>query len=137
MNLDTLFTNYGGLIKTTKSTKKPNLSMEEILRNGIQTQRETELNTPKSWFKEGKVTPKVGVYPLVKMEDSSMGLEMTENQYEGFLNGLEESLNSGCTVLTQKLDIVREIHKKVVEQRQKTKIENEKNKEKDLETSNV
>ena len=137
MNLDTLITNYGGLIVTTKTTKKPTLTLEEILRDGIKTQRETELNTPKSWFKEGLVTPKVVVYPIFKNEDdSSMGLSMTENEYEGFLNGLEQSLNDGCPKLTEKLDGIREIHKKVVEKRNETKKKNkeeEERKKKELE----
>jgi hypothetical protein len=110
---------FGGLINTTKTYKKEPMTIETMLKEGIKTQRERPFGGEGSWFKDNKVTPKVGVYKLFDNEDSNCGFLITEDQKDYYLNRLEEEFNNGSFV--EELEEIRIKHQQMLDKRETNK----------------
>ena len=110
---------YGGLINTTKTYKKEPMSIEQMFQQSINNQRTKPIGKDGSWFKNGTVTPKVGVYKLFDNKDSDCGFSITEDQKDSYLDDIEQTFQSGS--FTEELELIRIKHQKMLEERQKNK----------------
>ena len=110
---------FGGLINTTKTYKKEPMSIEQMFQQSINNQRTKPIGKDGSWFKNGTVTPKVGVYKLFENKDSDCGFSITEDQKDYFLDKIEETFKSGS--FTEELELIRIKHQTMLEERQKNK----------------
>ena len=126
--LDLDFINeFGGLVNTTKTYKKEPLSIEQIFQQTIKNQRDKPIGKDGSWFKENKVTPKVGVYKLYDDGDSSDcgfilnkdGSTITETQKINFLDKTEDGFNNG--IFEKRLESVRIKHQQMLDKRETNK----------------
>jgi len=110
---------YGGLINTTKTYKKEPKTVEQIFQQSINNQRTKEFGKDGSWFKNGTVTPKVGVYKLFENKDSDCGFSITEDQKEEYLDDIERTFQNDN--LSEELETVRIKHQNMLEERKKNK----------------
>ena len=110
---------FGGLMNTTKTYKKEPKTSETMLKEWIKTQKERPCGGEGSWFKDNKVTPKVGVYKLFDNEDSNCGFLITEDQKDYYLNRLEEEFNNGSFV--EELEEIRIKHQQMLDKRETNK----------------
>ena len=86
-----IWSKYGGIQKKTKSVqKKAPMTIEEMMQKSINEQRERTVGGKGSWFKDGIVRPKCGIYSLIDGE-----LHMEKSDYGSFLNDLERSFKNG------------------------------------------
>ena len=114
---------FGGLVKTTKTYKKKPSTVEEMFMGGLNKQRDPKnYGTSIDWYKKPYMVPKVGVYKLWENDNDENGYRITEDQRETFLDKIEQSFNNGG--LTDYLDKVRIKHQSVIDKRSKKKVSN-------------
>ena len=119
MELLDFINKYGGLINTTKTYKKEPMTIEQMFQQSINNQRTKPIGKDGSWFKNGTVTPKVGVYKLFENKDSNCGFSITEDEKDSYLDDIEKTFQSGS--LNEQLELIRIKHQNMLEERQKNK----------------
>ena len=90
-----LWAKYGGIKKKTKKiTVKPPMSIEDMMEQSINKQRdmikEGKVGDSGSWWKEGIVKPKCGIFSLIDGE-----LHMDKSDFSSFVDDVERSFKNG------------------------------------------
>ena len=88
---NSIWDKYGGIKKKSKKVKpKPPMSIEQMMEKSLKKQKETLPGESGSWWKDGVVSPKVGIYTLIDGE-----LHMDKGQFSSFVNDVERSFRNG------------------------------------------
>jgi len=90
-----LWAKYGGIKKKTKKiTVKAPMSIEDMMEQSINKQREMikegKIGDSGSWWKDGKVKPKCGIFSLIDGE-----LDIDKDMFGSFVDDLEKSFKNG------------------------------------------
>lgn len=92
---NSIWDKYGGIKKKTKKVKqKAPMSIEQMMEKSLKKQKDMisdgNIGGSGCWWKDGVVSPKVGIYTLIDGE-----LHMDKGQFSSFVNDVERSFRNG------------------------------------------